>query len=155
MVRQPHSDKVSMNNTLSTLLEQLHADGISCSLDRDGDIVFIHNGLSYALCLDPDDEHFGCLLLPRVWHVAPDQAAHNVLAALNLINHRLKLVKGVMSDGHVSFVIELWLPDPAIWRQCVGRARDTLVHAVHLFVDAMDGAKSGLQSPAGEDKHRT
>lgn len=155
MVQPPRFEKAFMKNTLTQLLEQLQADGLPCALDEEGDIVFVHQGLSYALCLDAEDSHFGCLLLPRVWSLESSQPAGQALAALNEINDRLKLVKGVLSQGSISFVIELWLPDPLAWRQCIGRACDTLVHAIHLFVDAMDGVQSELQSRPRDDQHRT
>lgn len=147
-----------MTTHISALLEQFRADGIPATLDGDGDIAFTHNGLSYVLCLDAGDANFGCLLLPNVWQVVSPSQSQQALAALNDINCRLKLVKGVMSEHQVSFLIELWFPDPAAWRHCLVRTRDTLVHAVHLFVDAMQGtaavAQSALQSPLGENNHR-
>ncbi len=158
MVRQPHQrDRFPMTPHIPALLEQFRTDGISATLDGDDDIVFTHNGLSYVLCLDAGDAQFGCLLLPNVWQVVSPAQAQQALIALNDINCRLKLVKGVMNENQVSFLIELWFPDPVAWRYCLVRTRDTLVHAVHLFVDAMQdaaAAQSALQSPLGENNHR-
>lgn len=143
-----------MNNTPSSLLEQLRTDGISATLDNDGDISFTQYGLSYLLCLDPDDTHFSGLMLPRVWQVTSGEQVSQVMAVINDINSRLKLVKGIMDKGQVSFIVELWLPDPLAWRDCLARARDTLVHAVHLFVDAMENEPEGLQFPARKNTHQ-
>lgn len=131
-------DGRQMTTLISMLLDNFLAAGIEGRQDDDGDITFTHNGFSYVLCFDADDRDFACLILPNVWSIKDAQAAQCALNALNDINGRVKLVKGVLKDDQVSFVIELWLQDQLQWAVCIGRAQQTLVHALHLFADAMD-----------------
>lgn len=135
-----------MTHFTSTLLDDFLGAGIEGRLDEDGDIIFMQNGFSYVLCFDEGDSNFGCLILPNVWGVSDQQDARCALSALNDINGRVKLAKGVLKEGQVSFVIELWLHDQVHWRHCMRRAQQTLVHALHLFADAMQEVVGAQQT---------
>lgn len=145
-----------MTTFTSILLGEFRAAGIQAAADGDGDIIFMRNGFSHTLCFDSDDLNFSCLMLPNVWQVSNGPDRRHALEAINDINGRIKLVKSVLKDGKISFVIELWLPEQIQWRTCILRAQQTLEHALHLFADAMQrGAverKTIVESASGKIK---
>lgn len=119
------------------LLDHLRTEGYQASLDSDGDIAFRFEGMSYALCFDEDDEQFGKLILPNVWSIDSPEELQRVLAALDEVNRRIKLVKGHAVRGQVWFCIEMLLADQRHWAVFVARATRAISHAASMFAAEM------------------
>nr|WP_314632088.1 YbjN domain-containing protein [uncultured Janthinobacterium sp.] len=119
------------------LLQHLKAEGYQAQTDSDGDIVFRFEGMGYVLCLDADDIQFGKLLLPNVWPIETPQEQQRVLAALDEVNRRIKLVKGHVVRGQVWFCIEMLLLEQQHWAHFLPRATRSMAHAASLFAGEM------------------
>lgn len=119
------------------LLDHLRAEGYQANLDSDGDIAFRFEGMSYALCFDEDDAQFGKLILPNIWSIDSPGELQRVLAALDEVNRRVKLVKGHAVRGQVWFGIEMLLADQRHWAVFVARAMRAISHAASMFAAEM------------------
>lgn len=119
------------------LLQHLQAEGYQASTDSDGDIVFRFEGMGYVLCFDADDAAFGKLLLPNVWPIESPGEQQRVLAALDEVNRRIKLVKGHVLRGQVWFCIEMLLLEQRHWAHFLARATRSMAHAASLFANEM------------------
>jgi len=122
------------------LLAQMLAEGFQASVDDDGDLRLKYEGMTYALCFDPDDALFSKLVLPNVWQLDSEPEFSRALAAVDAVNRRLKLVKAHTIHDQVWLSIELWLPDPAGWGPLLPRALRSLSHGVHLLTEQMRAA---------------
>lgn len=119
------------------LLDHLREEGYQANLDSDGDIAFRFEGMSYALCFDEDDAQFGKLILPNIWSIDSPGELQRVLAALDEVNRRVKLVKGHAVRGQVWFGIEMLLADQRHWAVFVARAMRAISHAASMFAAEM------------------
>ena len=119
------------------LLDHLREEGYQANLDSDGDIAFRFEGMSYALCFDEDDAQFGKLILPNVWSIDSPEELQRVLAALDEVNRRVKLVKGHAVRGQVWFGIEMLLADQRHWAVFAARAMRAISHAASMFAAEM------------------
>lgn len=130
------------------LLDHLRAEGYQANLDSDGDIAFRFEGMSYALCFDEDDVQFGKLILPNVWSIDSPEELQRVLAALDEVNRRIKLVKGHAVRGQVWFCIEMLLADQRHWAVFVARATRAISHAASMFAAEMRASAVTAQTIA-------
>lgn len=126
----------SASTATAFLLQHLQAEGYQASTDSDGDIVFRFEGMGYVLCFDADDAAFGKLLLPNVWPIESPGEQQRVLAALDEVNRRIKLVKGHVLRGQVWFCIEMLL-EQRHWAHFLARATRSMAHAASLFANEM------------------
>jgi hypothetical protein len=138
----------TMQDHVSHLLDYLRAEGYPAELDGDGDIRFKREGKTYALCFDAHDPNFARLLLPSVWDIDSERERQQVLAALDEVNRRIKLVKAHTLGDSVWFSVEFLFDEQAAWEHHLSRAARAIMRAVMLFADAMQGARAaGEASP--------
>lgn len=130
------------------LLGHLREEGYQANLDSDGDIAFRFEGMNYALCFDEDDEQFGKLILPNVWSIDSPEELRRVLAALDEVNRRIKLVKGHAVRGQVWFCIEMLLVDQRHWSLFLSRATRAISHATAMFAAEMRASTVAAQAIA-------
>lgn len=133
---------------LDFLLDHLRGEGYQARLDSDGDIAFRFEGMSYALCFDDDDAQFGKLILPNVWAIDSPEELQRVLAALDEVNRRVKLVKGHAVRGQVWFCIEMLLADQRHWAGFVSRGMRAISHAASMFAAEMRASAVTAQAIA-------
>lgn len=136
------------NPAIPFLLDYLQSEGFQASVDSDGDIGFRFEGMSYALCFDADDAQFGKLILPNVWSIDTPEELQRVLAALDEVNRRVKLVKGYAVRGQVWFSIETLLQDQRHWAGFVLRSTRAIAHAASMFAAEMRASALAAQTVA-------
>ena len=136
------------NPAIPVLLDYLQSEGFQASVDSDGDIGFRFEGMSYALCFDADDAQFGKLILPNVWSIDTPEELQRVLAALDEVNRRVKLVKGYAVRGQVWFSIETLLQDQRHWAGFVLRSTRAIAHAASMFAAEMRASALAAQTVA-------
>lgn len=130
------------------LLQHLQAEGYQASIDSDGDIAFRFEGMGYVLCFDEDDAQFAKLILPNVWSIDTPDELQRVLAALDEVNRRIKLVKGHAVRGQVWFCIEMLLVDQRHWSVFLSRATRAISHATSMFAAEMRASAVAAQAIA-------
>lgn len=127
-----------MTDMVTTLLADFADKGWQPRVDDDGDIALSYCDMTHVLCFSKSDEAFSTLLLPNLYEVAPDEAGR-ILTILNDINQRFKWIKGCIREGHVSFMVELWMMDDKAWREAMPRCLKIMHHALVLFAEGVHG----------------
>ncbi|WP_024972817.1 T3SS (YopN, CesT) and YbjN peptide-binding chaperone 1 [Ralstonia pickettii] len=135
-----------MQDHATHLLDYLRAEGYPAERDDDGDIRFKREGMTYALCFDKDDPGFAKLILPNVWSIDSEPELQQVLAALDQVNRRIKLVKVHTQAGAVWFTVELLFDEQATWERHLSRSVRAIARAVMMFGDAMQGPRATGQA---------
>ena len=134
-----------MQQHIDFLMQHLVTEGFRAELDGDGDILFKCEGLRYALCFDASDAAFGKLILANVWQIDSAAELQLALTELNILNRRLKVVKGHTQGDQVWFTVELLLDRQAGWATYLQRCVRGLSHAMGLFAERMrDGTRAQL-----------
>lgn len=118
-------------------LDLLRREGYSPELDKDGSILFKHEGGRYLIIIDPKDRTFLQLAFPGFWRLETDQDRQKALAAANEASRRTKVIKVVVGKATVFATAEMFLEKPADLGPVLGRCLGGLQLGVKIFTDAM------------------
>jgi hypothetical protein len=93
----------------------LREDGYSPSIDKDGDIMFKLEGLTWYILFDKNDPSFFTLALLNIWSIDSDSERREALNAISYANNKTKAAKMFTSGSRkqwVSIAVEMYLEKP-------------------------------------------
>jgi hypothetical protein len=95
----------------------LREEGVTPSIDRDGDVQFQWQGDTYYIVIDQTDPSFVYLLLPASWYIDSDETWQRLLVAIGNVNRTTKVAKAylIASDAgweYMYIAAELFLENP-------------------------------------------
>ncbi|MEL6347490.1 MAG: YbjN domain-containing protein [Myxococcota bacterium] len=144
IAQQPSKLQPAPNNTqavaakiLTDYQTFLAAQGLSPSVDSDGDVRFTRNERGYFIEVNEDDPTFYRLVLYNIWPIESEAERMKALAACNQVNSQLKVAKAYVTNDNVWVAVELFLDSPDQYKGTFDRTLRTIDRAVDVFVSQM------------------
>lgn len=122
------------------LQAHLERVGFQVEFDSDGDLMFRSEGLAYVLCLSPNDERWGRLLLPFVWDFDDESERDAIGRAIDLVNRRSQLVKAYTVHRRLHLSVPLLL-------EPVSASTQVLVNCIQSLAEARTLLTSAIRMP--------
>jgi len=117
----------------------LAGEGFPAQIDRDGDVTFKHEGGSYVIIIDEDDETYFRLVFPSFWSIESDEERVRVILAAVHATAQIKVAK-VYPLGDQTFAsIEMFVSPPEGFKPVFLRSLRALHAAVQCFREKVLG----------------
>ncbi|MCS6772823.1 MAG: hypothetical protein RMM31_05300 [Anaerolineae bacterium] len=133
-----------MSGEAELYVSHLTEEGYQPTVDADGDVVFKHEGLTYYIDIDTNDESFFRLVCPNFWSIDSPEELLRALLAANYVTRKMKVAKVyVHNDGKdVSASIEIFLAQPEHFKAVFRRSLSALQSSISNFRSRMVGGGS-------------
>jgi hypothetical protein len=117
----------------------LGEQGYRFTVDADGDLRFMREGLEFILFTDEEDDQYFRMSLPWVFAPgSPDEWLRGLRTA-NKVNQKFKAVKAVLYEKSLWLYIESFFEPPENFQSVFDRCLDTLVCARRGFLESVEG----------------
>ena len=115
----------------------LDKEGFRPELDSDGDVRFKMEGLTYFVEVDARDDAYFRVCLPNIWTIENDQERARVLIACDYANAKSKVAKVFTVRDRVWGSLEIFVPDPEVFRDLFMRCMSALKNVAWNFAEKM------------------
>ena len=128
-----------MNQVQEEIFNHLKEIGLMPKIDKDGDIVFQYQMLTFVIIASEGDEHFLRIAVPNIFEV-DDNNRVDVLEACNATSLRIKVAKAFITPhDSVWLVTEQLLDQTPNYEDVIPRSLRILLDARNAFRDALEG----------------
>lgn len=118
-------------------LNFLDDNGLTGSIDGDGDVQFRYNDRTYFLEVNEGDNEFFRVVLPNIWPIESVQEGLQVVQACDEVNRSMKCTKAYVTNDNVWIAVELFLGRPDDFRDVFARCLSSIEQGLETFLDEM------------------
>lgn len=115
----------------------LRREGYVPEIDKDNDVKFKAEGMTYYIMVDENDELFFRIIFPGFWSVENQGERDKAEKAALHATAQTKVAKVFMVGDNVHAAIELFCSPPDVYRPVFQRSMSALQTAVQTFVQKM------------------
>ncbi|MEJ5223558.1 MAG: hypothetical protein WHV44_03810 [Anaerolineales bacterium] len=123
-------------------MDYLIAEGYRPTIDSDGDVVFKHEGRTYYIEIDTNDEQFFRIVFPNFWSVESEEELARVILAANYATMKTKVAKVYLRSDSKDTVasVEMFFGRPEHFKEGFRRAMSALQAGVNNFIEKVHQA---------------
>ncbi len=118
-------------------VEFLESQGLSPVIDRDGDVQFRQNDLTYFIDVEENDTEYFAVMLAQIYAVDDDNRLQ-VLEACNGVTASAKVVKGQVINDYVWLTCEVFIKKPQDFQSIFDRVMEAMEAAQVTFIQGLD-----------------
>ena len=117
--------------------EHLRGEGYRPEIDKDGDIVFKHERITFVLFANEDDEQYFKLMVPYFWELETPEETERAVRVMTRLNREYKAAKFCQTGDDVSLFVECFYEHPEQCKPVFARYVDLLAAAMREFKQLM------------------
>ena len=118
-------------------LDFLESEGMSGTIDGDGDVQFTYSDRTYFIEVNEDDNEFFRVVLPNIWPIESVQEGLEVVQACDEVNRSMKCTKAYVTNDDVWIAVELFVGSPTDFKPVFGRCLNAIEQGLETFVEEM------------------
>lgn len=127
--------EVTKENKAGMYMEFLSEEGYRPTKDKDGDVTFKHEGLTYVIIVDDKDDEFFRVILPNIWPIKEQNERAKIEAAALYATAKTKVAKVFPVRDNVWVTVELFCSPPDAFRPVFRRSLSAMRTAAKTFAE--------------------
>ena len=118
-------------------LDYLREEGYRPELDKDGDVVFKHERVTFIIFANEDDEQYFKMMVPYFWELETAEETDRAVRVMMRLNREYKAAKFCETGEDVSLFVECFYDTADGFKSVFARYVDLLSSALREFRQLM------------------
>jgi Putative bacterial sensory transduction regulator len=118
-------------------LDYLREEGYRPELDKDGDVVFKHERVTFIIFANEDDEQYFKMMIPYFWELETAEETDRAMRVMMRLNREYKAAKFCETGEDVSLFVECFYETADGFKSVFARYVDLLSSALREFRQLM------------------
>ena len=118
-------------------MDYLREEGYRPELDKDGDVVFKHERVTFIIFANEDDEQYFKMMIPYFWELESAEETDRAVRVMMRLNREYKAAKFCETGEDVSLFVECFYETADGFKTVFARYVDLLSSALREFRQLM------------------